>query len=67
MRLRRNCTLESVYLVQSQELSNRFVSKGYSRSSIMQEIEKVRALERNNIVADKPKDVNKEHANYKML
>ncbi|XP_040212329.1 uncharacterized protein LOC120943214 [Rana temporaria] len=67
VRLRRNCTLESDYLAQSQELSNRFVSKGYSRPLIMQETEKVRLLERSVIVADKPPITDKEPSNFKMV
>ena len=67
VRLRRNCTLESDYLAQSQELSNRFVSKGYSRPLIKQEMEKVRLLERSVIVADKPPITDKEPSNFKMV
>lgn len=68
VRLRRNCTLESDYLLQSQTLATRFTSKGYSWPLIHQEIEKVRAIERNTIIADKVQDSDKEvGTNFKML
>ena len=69
MRLRRNCTIEADFLTQPQVLAQRFVQKGYSTSGIDQEIERVRLMDRDVIIADKPRDptVIEANINHKIL
>ena len=69
VRLRRNCTIEADFLTQSQVLAQRFVQKGYSTSDIDQEIERVRLMDRDVIIADKPCDptVIEANINHKIL
>lgn len=57
IRLRRNCTSDDDFLVQSQVLADRFKEKGYSEALVNAEIAKVLAIDRNTVVEDKVKSI----------
>lgn len=67
IRLRRNCTHEDDYISQSQVLASRFQQKGYEKSALDSEIERVCNMDRNVLVSNQIRDNDIGVPNFKMV
>lgn len=55
MRLRRNCTLESDFLAQANNMGHRFIEKGYDSQYVKERISEVAEMNHNELIKDKKK------------
>lgn len=56
IRLRRNCSDDKEYLIQTHWIGKRFEDKGYNKQFIEEKIQEVYEIPRNLLIQDKNKD-----------